>query len=73
MTVKDMALLIRALIAQKAVPAVFGDTLLNELRAIAAAPSAAARKPLIAKLVTDASALSGPAGILLAAGAGGLS
>jgi hypothetical protein len=71
-TVKDLAVLIRGLVAQKAVPAVFGDTLLNELRAVAAAPSADARKPLIAKLVTDAAALSGPAGILLAAGAGGL-
>jgi hypothetical protein len=71
-TVKDLAVLIRGLVGQSAVPASFGNTLLDELRTIAATPTPDARKPLIAKLVTDATALSGPAGILLAAGAGGL-
>ena len=72
-TVKDLAVLIRGLVGQSAVPASFGNTLLDELRAIAFAPTADARKPLIAKLVADATALSGPAGIVLAAGASGLS
>jgi hypothetical protein len=72
-TVKDLAVLIRGLVGQNAVPASFGNTLLDELRSIATAPTADARKPLIAKLVSDATALSGPAGILLAAGASGLS
>jgi hypothetical protein len=71
-TVKDFAVLIRGLVAQNAVPAATGDTLVVELRAIANATSADARKPLIAKLATDAGAVSGPAGILLAAGANGL-
>jgi hypothetical protein len=71
-TVKDLAVLIRGLVAQNAVPAATGDTLVVELRAIANATSADARKPLIAKLATDAGAVSGPAGILLAAGANGL-
>ncbi len=72
-TVKDLALLIRGLVAQNAVQTSLGNPLLDELRAIVNAPSAEARKPLIAKLVTDASAVAGPAGILLAAGASGLS
>ena len=72
-TVKDLALLIRGLIAQNAIQTSLGNPLLDELRAIANAPSAEARKPLIAKLVTDAAAVAGPAGILLAAGASGLS
>jgi hypothetical protein len=72
-TVKDLAVLIRGLVAQNAAPAAIGDTLLDELRAIANAADAGARKPLIDKLVKDAGAVSGPAGILLSAGAGGLS
>ena len=72
-TLKELAVLIRGLVAQNAVPASFGNTLLDELRAIANAPTPDARKPLIGKLVADATALSGPAGIVLAAGASGLS
>jgi hypothetical protein len=72
-TVKDLAALIRGLVTQNAVPAANGDAFLDQLRAIANAADANARKPLIAKLVTDTAAISGPAGILLSAGAGGLS
>ena len=73
LTPKDLAVLIRGLVGQGAVPASFANTMLDELRAIANTPTADARKPLIAKLATDATALSGPAGTLLAAGASGLS
>jgi hypothetical protein len=72
MTVKDLAVLIRGLVAQGALPAAFGNTLLGELRTIANAPSAEARKPLIAKLAADCGAITGPAGVLLAAGTNGL-
>jgi hypothetical protein len=73
MTVKDLAVLIRGLVAQGALPAAFGNMLLGELRTIANTPSAEARKPLIAKLAADCGAITGPAGVLLAAGANGLS
>ena len=60
MTVKDLAVLIRGLVAQGALPAAFGNTLLGELRTIANAPSAEARKPLIAKLARTAVRLRAP-------------
>jgi hypothetical protein len=72
-TVKDLAVLIRGLAAQGALPAASAGTLLGELRKIATAPSAEARKPLIGKLAADCAAITGPAGVLLAAGANGLS
>jgi hypothetical protein len=73
MTYKDFAVLIRGLAGQNAVPAATADALIGELRQIANTASADARKPLLATLVNDAGAVSGPAGILLAAGANGLS
>jgi hypothetical protein len=78
MTPKELAVLIRGLVAQGAITGAAGTALLDELRTIATTSSADARKPLIAKLAQDAGAinagspLAGPAGILLAAGASGL-
>jgi hypothetical protein len=72
MTYKDLAALIRGLAGQDAVPAATANALIEELRQIANTASADARKPLLATLVKDAGAVSGPAGILLAAGASGL-
>jgi hypothetical protein len=72
MTYKDLAALIRGLAGQNAVPAATADALIEELRQIANTASADARKPLLATLVKDAGAVSGPAGSLLAAGANGL-
>jgi hypothetical protein len=72
MTFKEYAVLIRGLAGQDAVPTASASALIEELRQIANTASADARKPLLATLVKDAAAVSGPAGILLAAGANGL-
>ena len=73
MTYKDFAVLIRGLAGHNDIPAASANTLIEELRQIANTTSADARKPLLATLAKDAGAVSGPAGILLAAGAAALS
>jgi hypothetical protein len=72
MTFKDYAVLIRGLAGQNAVPAATATALIGQLRQIANTASADARKPLLVTLAKDAGAVSGPAGILLAVGANGL-
>lgn len=73
MTFKDLAVLIRGLGGQGAIPGPTVSTLIEQLRDVANA-AATSRKPLIDKLVKDAEALANkPAALLLSVGAAGLS